>query len=285
MPSRETRPVNVRGPLRAPLPPPPYVVDPSETDTTLELPPRLPIVVRRAVRIQPIARHDAGSTQELREEDILEEEISDDAIEPIAEPPQAWGSYNLNNAHSSLAPFAIDYRYANALDHGRRADSTFDIEPPEPIVVPKRHYGWAVVGMLSVLVGIVGGVAVRYAMIRTEAEPLPVPLPIAAAVIPEAPRAATRPGPVAPPVSAPKIAPLLSGPQSAKTAIPVVAFDSLPKARVGAIHGPSNRRMIVDGGFVHGASALVSCGKHTVRVMPGGSHVVDVPCGGDVDVR
>jgi hypothetical protein len=61
---------------------------------------------------------------------------------------------------------------------------------------------------------------------------------------------------------------------------------NLPAAKVGTIVGPTRHPFFVDGARATGSTAVVACGKHTVRIGTSRkTHVVEVPCGGQVAVR
>jgi hypothetical protein len=59
-----------------------------------------------------------------------------------------------------------------------------------------------------------------------------------------------------------------------------------PRSQTGTIIGVPKRKLVVDGAAVHGSVATVTCGKHSVKVGAArAAHVVDVPCGGKINVR
>jgi hypothetical protein len=72
------------------------------------------------------------------------------------------------------------------------------------------------------------------------------------------------------------------------TGVPTVDVSSLPVAPVGTLSLSPNaagHRLYVDGAMVAKGSAVVSCGKHLVKVGSRGRPMnVDVPCGADVVV-
>jgi hypothetical protein len=230
-------------------------------------------------------RRDAGATQEISFEDILEEIpiLTARKARPCADATQEIQAADiLESVHvaptardgqppapASIAPFAVD-----VTPHGRRADSTFLIEPAEPVIA-RRHLGWVVGSVLSVAVGILVVAFIRKGENQEVATATAMaPSRIVSRSPASSPRGATP--------SMPTAALPTPDPSLAADAVPVVALDSLP--RVGTIVAPRNLRLWVDGSPVRGSSATVRCGVHRVTV---GRRVraVDVPCGGEVAVR
>jgi hypothetical protein len=85
-----------------------------------------------------------------------------------------------------------------------------------------------------------------------------------------------------------------AGPSSSSTfatktaypAIPEMEVASLPAALAGTIVGIPKRPLFVDGKRLQSSTAIVACGKHTVRsgaFRP--AHLIDVPCGGSIALK
>jgi hypothetical protein len=94
--------------------------------------------------------------------------------------------------------------------------------------------------------------------------------------------AAAAPTPVAP---APQVKAASEG---ARSSVQTIDVTSLPQAHVGSVSlsmAVTGHRLFVDGAVVSNGSAVVSCGKHLVKVgSKGRKQEVDVPCGTDVAV-
>jgi hypothetical protein len=73
---------------------------------------------------------------------------------------------------------------------------------------------------------------------------------------------------------------------SSANATPTIDVKSLRPALVGTLVAPSKTVLYVDGKRADGATALVTCGRHTVRLgARGKARAVDVPCGGQLALR
>jgi hypothetical protein len=73
---------------------------------------------------------------------------------------------------------------------------------------------------------------------------------------------------------------------TAYPAIPEMDVRSLPAALAGTIVGIPKRPLFVDGKRLQSSTAIVACGKHTVKsgaFRP--AHVIDVPCGGSITLK
>ncbi len=96
--------------------------------------------------------------------------------------------------------------------------------------------------------------------------------------------------PVAPAVTATTT---LAGPRVALTpatttaypAIPEMDVGSLPAALAGTIVGIPKRPLFVDGRRLQSSTAIVACGKHSVKSGFRPAHTIDVPCGGSIALK
>jgi hypothetical protein len=152
--------------------------------------------------------------------------------------------------------------------------------------IPKKSLRGLVLGGLCIASIILFLAALRFATSEPGAEaPLPVAPRVAhAAAVPalDAPRA------VLPTVGAPEGAPVALGeaprapaPSSPQAAPPPQA-ESVA-AGSGTITSPGSRwPLVVDGKRISTVSAMVSCGRHTVRVGRSKPRDVVVPCGATV---
>jgi hypothetical protein len=99
--------------------------------------------------------------------------------------------------------------------------------------------------------------------------------------------------PIAPTVSAVTAPTTLSGPRvtltpattTAYPAIPEMDVGSLPAALAGTIVGIPKRPLFVDGHRLQSSTAIVACGKHSVKSGSRAAHVIDVPCGGSIALK
>jgi hypothetical protein len=75
---------------------------------------------------------------------------------------------------------------------------------------------------------------------------------------------------------------------SSAPATPTFDVLSLPQAQVGTIsvaHSAAGHRLFIDGSVYNNGTAMVSCGRHVVRVgSHGRAQAVDLNCGSDVVV-
>jgi len=73
---------------------------------------------------------------------------------------------------------------------------------------------------------------------------------------------------------------------TAYPAIPEMDVRSLPAALAGTIIGVPKRPLFVDGKRLQSSTAIVACGKHTVKSGAfRAAHVIDVPCGGSIALK
>ncbi|MDB5214883.1 MAG: hypothetical protein JWO86_2810 [Myxococcaceae bacterium] len=73
---------------------------------------------------------------------------------------------------------------------------------------------------------------------------------------------------------------------TAYPAIPEMDVRSLPAALAGTIVGVPKRPLFVDGKRLQSSTAIVACGKHTVKTGAfRAAHVIDVPCGGSITLK
>jgi hypothetical protein len=73
---------------------------------------------------------------------------------------------------------------------------------------------------------------------------------------------------------------------NAQPAIPEMDVRSLPAALAGTIVGIPKRPLFVDGKRLQSSTAIVACGKHTVKSGAfRAAHVIDVPCGGSITLK
>ncbi len=199
-------------------------------------------------------------TQEIRAEDILE------SVELEVDVPVYFDAAPSRERPQSVAPFAIDLP-----PQRRRLDSTVLVRAVSGGAEPRRLRG-VVVGVLSgACLILLAGIARR----ATSGPDEPVVRAGASALAPGAFVASRAASPVASPAPSLRAADL-----------PEVDVGSLPVDPVGTIRGPSKRRLVVDGKLLAGSSAVVSCGRHSVRIAGARkSRWVDVPCGGELRVR
>jgi hypothetical protein len=151
----------------------------------------------------------------------------------------------------------------------RRADATFQILLETPLL-PKRRLGWVLATLLALAIGVLAA-----AVTATKGDGRGVA--VAAPQYPEAKssRASTSPAKAGG-------RPMNAG----ANGVPELAVDALPHAPVGTVTGSPEHRLYVDGTLMHGTSALVRCGMHTVQVgSMGKPQAVLVPCGSEVVVR
>lgn len=74
--------------------------------------------------------------------------------------------------------------------------------------------------------------------------------------------------------------------KTAYPAIPEMDVGSLPAALAGTIIGVPKRPLFVDGKRLQSSTAIVACGKHTVKSGAfRAAHVIDVPCGGSIALK
>ena len=203
---------------------------------------------------------DANATQEIRANDILE--VVDvargpESVAPLAfdvVPPEGWAAH-----WGARAP----------RDEGARGLSTAQI------VLPKRRLGWVVVSAMIAAATILAAAAVRFAWRSgiDGGDATATVAPTTPTQVPPMPRAL-------PTTTTATDAAKASG------AVPLVDIATLPVARTtGTIVAPPRSRLFVDGALVHGASSVVKCGKHSVKLGAARARRVEVPCGGELSVR
>jgi hypothetical protein len=75
-------------------------------------------------------------------------------------------------------------------------------------------------------------------------------------------------------------------PANAVSGVPTVDVDALPRPSTGTVIGAPDHRLFIDGHVAPAWKALVKCGGHVVRVGSAGKpQAIDVPCGGEIEVR
>ena len=72
---------------------------------------------------------------------------------------------------------------------------------------------------------------------------------------------------------------------TAYPAIPEMDVRSLPAALAGTIVGIAKRPLFVDGRRLQSSTAIVACGKHSVKSGFRPAHMIDVPCGGSITLK
>jgi hypothetical protein len=259
---------------------------------------------RHAVRATPRVALSAGSTEEICVEDVLEvanigallppgaestQEIAAEDVlgvvhlqRPTFPSPRAYPSPRITEAPapfpvhradlsvletrapSSIAPVAID---AFSRSH---ADSTFLLEDSNyGLKLPRM--GLAVAAGLGAIVGVFVlvlalGSAGAKPVVQMGAHSAPATLQVKPAAPPQVKVAGAE----------------------AHSAVPTVDVSSLPRAPIGTVSlatAASGHRLFIDGSLVKTGSAIVSCGKHLVKVgSKGRTESVDVPCGSEVVV-
>ena len=232
-----------------PAPPAPRSLDTSDTDKTLEMPPR-----PRAVAESPDA------SLEIRAEDILEEEPA-------------------RCATSSVAPTSMDVTLPplpRLLPMS--ADASLELGS-EVLTLPRRRLGGMVAAVMVCAGAILGAAVVRLAWPAdanaTSTSTARTPTPATAVLALPAPSPAAPLAPLAPPRATP----------TANQEVPLVDVSSLRRAPLGTIVTTSRGALIVDGAYVPGRSVVVKCGKHKARVgWHGRTKTVEVPCSGEVSV-
>ena len=200
---------------------------------------------------------DANATQEIRANDILE-------VVEVARGPE------------SVAPLAFDVVPAEGWAAHWNAPRDEDARglSTAQIVLPKRRLGWLVASAMIAAATVLAAAAVRLAW-RSG-------LDGGDATVAVAPMTPTQ---VA---STPRATPTTNATDAAKakSTVPLVDISSLPvAATTGTIVAPPRSRLVVDGALVRGASSVVKCGKHSVKLGAAKAQRVDVPCGSELSVR
>lgn len=217
--------------------------------------------------ISHVARRRASSAPAY-EVGLDELEIFDDSEDwrpllesaPASLPPLPVAPAQTSWQPTSLAPVALDPApIALPLLPREVAIS----RPTARNVRPRGHRAMATYGALAMLfVGIGIG-----AMLRTDGLGI-------AELTGAVSRSAAAPPPAITPV------------EEAPPPVPVVAVSSLPRASVGTVIGAEGHRLWVDGHLADSFTAVVACGRHTVKVGSAGiDRDVDVPCGEGIAVQ
>jgi len=190
---------------------------------------------------------------------------------------------------STIAPVAFDVEPPRWPRLRARAESTFSLETLTS--GKRRRLDVAIAVAIGAFVGIfVLGFALRSVsakpVVRVGA--LPPSTPAAPTATGRAPIGIAR-APVGSPAPVTPAAASVSGAgKTGSTGTPTFDVASLPQAPVGTVSlatTASQHRLFVDGVVAPRGSAVVTCGKHVVRVgSHGHAQVVDVSCGGDVIV-
>ncbi len=233
------------------------------------------ICAEDVLEVVRVAGVSADSTQEIAAEDVIgviplrARAYPSPRItvvpEPLAAAPRADRAdlARLETpAPSSIAPVAMDSFVRS------HSDSTFSLEDtPYGLRMPRM--GLAIAGGLGAMIGIF---VLVFALGSAGAKPV---VQMGAHALPSKPVAAAAPQSKAPS-------------DGARSAVPTVDVSSLPRAPVGTLSLAANaagHRLFVDGTLVSHGSAVVSCGKHLVKIgSKGRMETVDVPCGADVVV-
>ena len=141
----------------------------------------------------------------------------------------------------------------------------------------RRRLGWIVGTVIACAVVMTAAAAITEQATQPGASNEPVGSPAAAA----APAAPTALGPTV------KLTPAVKpATTTAQPAIPEMDVGSLPAALAGTIVGVAKRPLFVDGKRLQSSTAIVACGKHTVKSGAfHAAHVIDVPCGGSITLK
>jgi hypothetical protein len=168
----------------------------------------------------------------------------------------------------SVAPVAMDEDFSHS-----RADSTFMLgDTPYGLRMPRM--GYAIAGGLGAMIGIF---VLVFALGSAGAKP----------VVQMGQHAAPGKAATAAAGAAAAVAHASRGEASSST-VPTIDVASLPQAAVGTVSlakSVTGHRLFVDGVVASAGSAIVSCGKHLVKVgSKGRKQEVDVACGSEVAV-
>lgn len=239
----------------------------------------------------------ADRTGEIDASDVLESIDVVDVLLPKT--PKSWEHIELPPVTSAFVPpapygTAIDYEddaYYAGVEHVSTNAVTFNLSEelePEHALEPaleRRSLGWIVATVLAAAAALVIGAVVAEhfpasvdASTRASAVAPPAPSPS----VPAHATAATTPNAA----SATSSMGSMSVNALPSAAVPTVDVKSLPPAKVGAIVGTTRHPFFVDGTRATATTAVVACGKHQVRIGTSRkTHLVDVPCGGQIAVR
>jgi hypothetical protein len=218
----------------------------------------------------------ANVTQEVRIDDILEsvEVPTDDTAGPASH--LAW----------EAAPDAFYHPGGRVRTFG---EVTIEQRPEaEPTIIGRlrerrKRFSFIVAGVLVIPLGILAGAAiVSIASPKGTAPTGAAGEPLRAA-----------PPFVAPTRSPPAASKTVLTPPQPSTSMPELDPSALPSApefvdakpTSGTVVGPARRKLYVDGKPIDANSAIVNCGKHSVRVGRARAKTVDVPCGGTLTVK
>jgi hypothetical protein len=171
----------------------------------------------------------------------------------------------------SIVPVAIDFARG-------AADSRIAYDPP-PVTRKLRPRLAIAIAAVAGLVAV--GVALRPKTAKSSAPPATL-----GATIRE-PVAISRVAVPSPEIAVPPPAPPQNEATSShRAAVASIDVANLPQASVGTVTlaaAAAEHRLFVDGVVRPRGEAVVSCGKHRVKVgSRGRTRIVDVPCGGDV---
>jgi hypothetical protein len=193
---------------------------------------------------------------------------------------------------ATIAPVALDIEQPDAGSARRRAESTFSLDTFAGNRSKRRRVDVAIAVTVGAFVGIfLLGLTLRSVSAKpvVQVGPLRASSPAAhaangAAERSRAPIAIARAATET--TSTGLSSEMKAAPKTSST--PSVDVSSLPQAQVGSISLASSatgHRLFVDNSVYASGSAVVSCGRHFVRVgSRGRAMTVDVPCGTDVVV-
>jgi eukaryotic-like serine/threonine-protein kinase len=213
-------------------------------------------------------------------------------VSPQAQPPAPWGlppSVRPQSPHAAWTPSHPSY---GAVPGVAPADSG----------LWRGQRGWLVAIAISLVVSVFSlAIIVLWSRKDTSASTPPKPSASARASAPEAVAAqSAAPTPVAPPPAAPAAQPgpppaaPVEAPAPAETAAPVATAAATPAPSIASNMGTvrvvsrGSHRVWLDDHLVGESpgSFPIRCGQHTVRVGSAGTaRQVNVPCGGEVDVK
>ena len=282
------------------VPAPPVRPDTSDTDKTLEMPPKRPrawaksadmlVEIRAEDIVEVQAAHVActsatpNATQEIRVDDVLEV-IEAAPLPPVLAPRHVQTP--------SFAPTSVDVTLPPM-----KADWTLELMS-EVRLLPRRRLGGMVAAVMVCAGAILGAALVRLAWpgdanatsaTSTMATTAQITVTAATTVTPPATMIATAstnapaPARTIPTVTTGAAPRPSAKPTPAKT-IPLVDVSSLPRAPLGTIVAAGRGPLFVDNTYVNGRSMVVKCGSHKVRVgWTARTRTVEVPCSGEVRV-
>jgi hypothetical protein len=209
----------------------------------------------------------------------------DDLAVPEASPPMS--------RVATIAPVAIDVELPDVGSARRRAESTFSLDTFAGNRSKRRRVDVAIAVTVGAFVGIfLLGLTLRSVSAKPVVQVGPLRASAAHAASTANAAAERSRAPIAIARAATETTStglsneMKAAPKTGST--PSVDVSSLPQAQVGSISLASSatgHRLFVDGSVYASGSAVVSCGRHFVRVgSRGRALTVDVPCGTDVVV-